>query len=99
MKQVAIECIEIICSYSYFNSRSYSSPDNIDFMTSGWCYGRGGRNLRDDQWSISYTVADSTGNLSEKLYVLPDFISVMINRAYDQGYKEAQESIKKALGI
>ncbi len=71
-------------------------PDDIDFMTGNWCYSRGGINLSDDQWSISYVTADLT---KQKLYVLPDFISEMINRAYKQGYGEAQKSIRKALGI
>lgn len=70
-------------------------PDDIDFMTSGWCYGRGGRNLRNDQWSISHTTAD----LTETLYVLPNFLSVMINRAYDKGHLEAQREMRKALGV
>lgn len=75
-------------------------PDDIDFMTSNWSYGRDGKGLNDindNQWSISHTVADATGNLTVTLYVLPDFISQMINRAYDKGCMEAQQSIRTAL--
>lgn len=59
-------------------------PEDIDFDVidddqdgGNWSFGRGGRGLRDHQWSIEYVHPD----LSSDVYVLSPTLSTMIDRA------------------
>lgn len=74
----------------------------VDLKSHKWSWGRGGFPFGDDEHFISYLSLEE--GVSEDFeveirYKLPDFINHLLKAQYQSGCKEAQDNIKRALGI
>jgi len=69
--------------------------DLVDFDSGAWSWGKGGRPLEDNEFSITHTAED----LTETRYRLPKCLNEMMLRHYEWGAEEARYKIRRALGV
>lgn len=69
--------------------------DTVNFYSGQWTWGCGGHPLTDDEYSITHFAVDNVVSR----YRLPECLNYIIRRSYNQGYQDALENARKALGI